>query len=191
MSALGPVRVCQVMGDMDGGAAQEAVMGWYRAIDRSRVQFDFVASNWSADLPTGEIGALGGEVYIVPRADRPRELARCCRDLFLEHPEWGVAHAHAGAQSAIPLREAERAGVHVRVLGAHAGDGDLLGPAQRLLWREACRHANARMACDAATGRACFGRRRFATVPDDPSEAAWLASAYESLSGWSQGLDEA
>ena len=36
-----PLRVAQIMGIMNNGGVEAVVMNYYRAIDRSRVQFDF------------------------------------------------------------------------------------------------------------------------------------------------------
>ena len=38
-----PIRVCQFVGNMFGGGVEAVVMNYRRHIDRSKVQFDFVA----------------------------------------------------------------------------------------------------------------------------------------------------
>ena len=40
-----PIRVLHVLGGLDRGGAETMVMNLYRAIDKSRVQFDFVVHN--------------------------------------------------------------------------------------------------------------------------------------------------
>mgnify|MGYP003182183662 FL=1 len=37
-----PIRVAQVVGKMNGGGVEAVVMNYYRHIDRSKVQFDFL-----------------------------------------------------------------------------------------------------------------------------------------------------
>ena len=59
----GPIRVAEVMGKMLGGGVEAVVMNYYRHIDRSRVQFDFVVDSDSSLIPQDEIESLGGRVF--------------------------------------------------------------------------------------------------------------------------------
>ena len=36
-----PIRIAQIMGKMNRGGVESVVMNYYRAIDKSRIQFDF------------------------------------------------------------------------------------------------------------------------------------------------------
>ena len=51
-----PIRVAHVVGKMCGGGVEAVVMNYYRHIDRSRVQFDFLVDEDSALVPREEIG---------------------------------------------------------------------------------------------------------------------------------------
>lgn len=61
-----PIRVAQVMGKMLGGGVESVVMNYYRHIDRSKVQFDFLVDADSTRVPEEEIKALGGRVFSHP-----------------------------------------------------------------------------------------------------------------------------
>ncbi|MDK6387555.1 hypothetical protein QP285_23635, partial [Escherichia coli] len=61
-----PIRVAQVMGKMLGGGVESVVMNYYRHIDRSKVQFDFLVDADSTRVPEEEIKALGGRVFRIP-----------------------------------------------------------------------------------------------------------------------------
>lgn len=37
-----PIRVAQIVGKMNGGGVEAVVMNYYRHIDKSKVQFDFL-----------------------------------------------------------------------------------------------------------------------------------------------------
>ena len=65
-----PTRVAHVVGKMCGGGVEAVVMNYYRHIDRSRVQFDFLVDEDSALVPREEIGSLGGRVFVVPPYQR-------------------------------------------------------------------------------------------------------------------------
>ena len=58
-------RVAAVMGKMNSGGKKNLVMEYYRHIDRSQVQFDFLCDADSNSIPEDEIAALGGKVYVV------------------------------------------------------------------------------------------------------------------------------
>ena len=53
-----PIRVAQMMTDMNYGGVEMVVMNYYRHIDRSRVQFDFFALEGST-LP--QAGCMWGQ----------------------------------------------------------------------------------------------------------------------------------
>ena len=59
MSESTPIRVAQMMTDMNYGGVEMVVMNYYRHIDRSKVQFDFFALEGSAVPQQEEIERLG------------------------------------------------------------------------------------------------------------------------------------
>ena len=60
------IRVAVVMGKMHSGGKKNLVMEYYRHIDKTKVQFDFICDEDSNAVPTDEIEAMGGRVYIIP-----------------------------------------------------------------------------------------------------------------------------
>ena len=55
-----PIRVAQIMGIMNNGGVEAVVMNYYRAIDRTRVQFDFFVDETCSFPQRNEIERLGG-----------------------------------------------------------------------------------------------------------------------------------
>lgn len=56
-----PIRVLQVFASLDRGGAEAMIMSLYRAIDRSKIQFDFVVN--ARNVPYAhedEVRRLGG-----------------------------------------------------------------------------------------------------------------------------------
>ena len=156
---VGPVRVAHVMGKMVGGGVEAVVMNYYRHIDRSRVQFDFLVDEDSAFVPREEIGSLGGRVFEVPPYQRPFAYARSLESLFADEG-WPIVHSHVNALSVVPLRGAARAGVPVRIAHSHstAGKGEPVKNAlKRLLRTQANRYPTHRLACSRYAGEWLFG----------------------------------
>ena len=58
-----PIRVAQMMTDMNYGGVEMVVMNYYRHMDRSRVQFDFFALEGSTLPQREEIERLGGRMW--------------------------------------------------------------------------------------------------------------------------------
>ncbi|PKM60516.1 MAG: glycosyltransferase family 1 protein [Firmicutes bacterium HGW-Firmicutes-4] len=59
------VRIAVIMGKMHSGGKKNLVMEYYRHIDRSKIQFDFICDKDSNAIPMEEIELLGGSVYQV------------------------------------------------------------------------------------------------------------------------------
>lgn len=59
-------RIAVVMGKMHSGGKKNLVMEYYRHIDREKIQFDFICDEDSNAIPSEEIAALGGRIYVIP-----------------------------------------------------------------------------------------------------------------------------
>lgn len=154
------IRVAHVMGKMVGGGLEQVVMNYYRHIDRSRVQFDFIVDEDSTLVPGDEIESLGGRVFVVPPYQHVIAYQRALVALFREQG-WTVVHSHENALSVFPLRAAKRAGVPVRIAHSHStsGRGE---PARNAMKAVLKRFSNIypthRMACSRHAGEWLFGR---------------------------------
>ena len=161
-----PIRVAQVMGKMLGGGVEAVVMNYYRNIDRSRVQFDFLVDADSTRVPRDEIESLGGRVFVVPPYQKPLSYQRELVKLFAEQ-RWPIVHSHINTLSVFPLRAAQRAGVPVRIAHSHSTSN----PNERaktvlkdILRTQANRYPTARFACGQYAGEWLFGRDQSFTV---------------------------
>ena len=79
-----PIRVAQVMGKMLYGGTGSVVMNYYRHIDRSKIQFDFIADSDSImPIPRkDEIESLGGRIFIALSYQRVNEYIPALVRLF-------------------------------------------------------------------------------------------------------------
>lgn len=93
-----PIRVAQIVGKMLGGGVEAVVMNYYRHIDRSKVQFDFLVDEDSTRVPEDEITALGGRIFRIPPYQHPiryrRELIRLMRE-----QQWPIVHSNINTLS--------------------------------------------------------------------------------------------
>ncbi len=180
-----PIRIAQVVGYMDGGGVEQVVMNYYRHIDRSRVQFDFIVCEGSKLIPSDEIQGLGGRVFMVSSYANVVAFMRQLRQLI--HAErWKIVHSHINALSVFPLYAAKLENVPVRIAHSHStsGKGELFkNLAKFLLKTQANRFPTHRFACGQYAGEWLFGKnehfeiirnaielRRFAFTPSARAE---------------------
>lgn len=156
-----PIRVCEFVGNMNGGGVEAVVMNYYRHVDRSKVQFDFVVTDSSTIVPRSEMESLGARVYVVPAYTNLIAFQKASYELFNTHPEWKIVHAHMNALNVFPLKEAFRAGVPVRISHSHstAGRGEMMkNIAKAVLKTQANRYPTERFACSRFAGEWLFGK---------------------------------
>lgn len=114
-----PIRVAQVMGIMNRGGVEAVIMNYYRAIDRTHVQFDFFVDERSSFPQREEIELLGGHIYFVPSYTSPLRMVRALVRQFLQN-HYTIVHAHLNTMNGFPLLAAKIANVPVRICHNHS-----------------------------------------------------------------------
>ena len=164
-----PIRVAQVMGKMLGGGVESVVMNYYRHIDHSKVQFDFLVDADSTRVPEEEIKALGGRVFRIPPYQHPLRYRKELVRLFHEE-HWPIVHSHINTLSVFPLSAAKKAGVPVRIAHSHStmGKGEFAKNLMKLALRPLSNlYPTERFACSEYAGKWLFGRNAdFTVIPN-------------------------
>lgn len=119
------IRVLHVVTYMGRGGLETMLMNYYRNIDRSRVQFDFlVHRNFEADYDK-EILSMGGRIFHISRlVPWSRLYRKKLKNFFLEHPEYRIVHVHQDCLSSVALQCAKECGVPVRIAHSHNRNQD-------------------------------------------------------------------
>lgn len=90
-----PIRVLQAVPSMGHGGIEHFLMNLYRAIDKDKVQFDFMYRVSYECVFDKEIDAMGGRIFRCVDPDRhPIRSGRFYRSFFAEHPEFCAVHEH-------------------------------------------------------------------------------------------------
>ena len=114
-----PIRVAQIIGKWLGGGVESVVMNYYRHIDRSKIQFDFICDEDSTNIPYDEINSLGGKVILIPPYQKVikyhNELKKVLKD-----GNYKIVHSHINTLSVFSLWAAKSAGVPVRIAHSHS-----------------------------------------------------------------------
>lgn len=121
-----PIRVLQVVAIMDRAGLETMLMNYYRAIDRDKIQFDFLVHRDTPGDYDDEIMSLGGRIYRLPEISLGNMLRyrRLFLDFISQHPEYHIIHSHLDALSALPLSAARAAGIPVRIAHSHTSSFD-------------------------------------------------------------------
>ena len=116
-----PIRVLQVLGGLEAGGAESFVMNLYRAIDKKKVQFDFVKHIEHKGVFEDEITQMGGKIYRCPQYTGKNHFAYCkwWDSFFKEHPEYHMIHGHVRSTASIYLKIAKKHGL-VTIAHSHS-----------------------------------------------------------------------
>ncbi|MBO5469816.1 MAG: glycosyltransferase [Lachnospiraceae bacterium] len=107
-------RIAVIMGKMHSGGKKSLVMEYYRHIDRTKIQFDFICDEDSNAIPFDEIEALGGRVYIVPPYQNIIANIKAIRDVCKKN-QYTIVHGYNGTMNVFGLYAAWREGVRIRI----------------------------------------------------------------------------
>lgn len=158
-----PVRVLNVLGTTNLGGAESRVMELYRALDRDKVQFDFLVHTEKEGQYSEEIRRLGGRIYSVPRFRVLNILSykKALRSFFREHHEFAAVHGHMTSTAAIYLPIAKKAGIPVTIAHARSAgvDPGIKGFVTKWIRYPLKYRADYCFACSAEAGEAVYGRK--------------------------------
>lgn len=116
-----PIRVLQVLTIMNLGGAETMIMNYYRHVDRTKIQFDFLLHRAERGFFDDEIESLGGKIFRMS-AISPKNYFSYKKNLnifFEEHPEYNIIHSHLNALSSIILGVAKKRKIPVRIAHSH------------------------------------------------------------------------
>ena len=158
-----PIIVAQIMGKWVGGGVESVIMNYYRHLDHSKVQFDFICDEDSTRIPYDEIKKLGGRVFLVPKYQNLPKYLKALEKLFKEN-QYRIIHSNINTLSVFPLYAAKKAGVPIRISHSHSTSNpkewkrnlikNILRPFSK-------RYATDYFACSELAGRYLFGNKAF------------------------------
>lgn len=116
-----PVRILNLFTIMNRGGAETMVMNYYRSIDRSKVQFDFMVHRQERGAYDDEIEALGGRIYRMPPIHPGKfgKYKKALKVFFDEHPEYQILHSHMSELGYYAFKEAKSRGIKCTICHAH------------------------------------------------------------------------
>lgn len=152
-------RVLQVVTHMNRGGLETMLMNYYRNMDRTRIQFDFLTHRPYEGDYGEEIKSMGGKIYHLPILNPfSGSYKKTLRLFFLDHPEYQIIHVHQDCLSGVILKIAKDCGVKVRIAHSHTANQvkDLKYPIKLFCRNRIPQYATALMACGKDAGMWMF-----------------------------------
>lgn len=118
---MGPIRILQCFTIMNRGGAETMIMNYYRNIDRSKIQFDFLVHREEKGAYDDEILRLGGRIYRLSNI-HPKNFVKYKKEVkeFLnEHKEYKIIHGNFSELGYFLYKEAKKQGVPTIICHAH------------------------------------------------------------------------
>ena len=156
-----PIRVLQIIGDVVGGGVETVIMNYYRNIDRTKIQFDFVVHKGALPQYITKAKKYGGKVYEI--TSYKSNIFKYTYEIYkiIKENNYKIIHSNMNSLSGFPLLAAYLAGAKVRILHNHTTDNSAEGIrtiAKRLLRPFAKLFANQYWACSKLAAEWMYGK---------------------------------
>lgn len=125
MESNKPIRVLQMTASLFRGGSQNMIVNLYKAIDRNKIQFDFIVDHPELDDLQDTIEALGGKVYVMPqfKGTNILEVKKAWNVFFANHPEYKIIHSHSRSYASIYLKIAKKYGLKTIIHSHNTSNG--------------------------------------------------------------------
>ena len=153
------IRILQVVTHMNRGGLETMLMNYYRQMDRTRVQFDFLTHREYDGDYGEEIRQLGGKLYHMPVLNPfSPSYRKQLGEFFDSHSEYKIVHVHQDCLSGVILHVAKKHGVPVRIAHSHGANQikDIKYPIKLFYRHFIAKYATKLMACGEDAGKWMF-----------------------------------
>lgn len=156
------MRILHMIGRLEMGGSQNMVMSLYRAIDRGRIQFDFIVDCDEENVFEKEIEQLGGRIFQLPKFNgiNYKQVRRAWSIFFKEHPEYKVLHSHIRSYASLYLPIAKEYGLKTIIHSHNTSNGDgIMAIAKKVLQYPLRFQADYFFGCSEIAGQWLFGKK--------------------------------
>ena len=158
---MSPIKILQIFTVLNKGGAETNLMNYYRNMDRSQFQIDFLVHRENGFFEE-ELLNSGSKIFRLP-AILPwklKEYKKAVKNFFEEHNDYDIIHGQCSELGVFIYEEAKRRGIPVIIAHAHNNrmdrDKKLVF---RLMWKKRMRKSiNAYFTCGQEAAENLFGK---------------------------------
>lgn len=165
-----PIRVLQVVPNMQAGGLEAFIMNLYRNIDRKKIQFDFLVHYNEKKFYDDEIETLGGKIYRFSLRDDNNLLKYIYQlDKFYKiHPEYKIVHCHMSSIGFIHFLVAKKNGVKVRIAHSHNTNTEktVKGFLKSIMIKPLRFISTDNFSCSTEAGKYLYKNKKFDIIPN-------------------------
>ena len=163
-----PERILLLFTIMNRGGAESMVMNYYRNIDRTLIQFDFMVHRLERGAFDDEIESFGGQIYrmcpVYPQ--NFYKYKKLLKEFFNTHTAYKIIHSHMSELGYFAFKEAKKQNIPVRICHAHNTPVFLLmgwnerikGFARWYLKKNIIQYSTHLFTCSVDSGKWLFGK---------------------------------
>lgn len=120
-----PIRVLEMVASLTYGGSQAMIVNLCQAMDKKKVQCDFIVDHPDMMGMKDIVEALGSKIYIMPTfvGTNVREVKEAWDSFFTEHPEYKILHSHSRSYAAIYLPIARKHGLKTIIHSHNTSNG--------------------------------------------------------------------
>jgi glycosyltransferase involved in cell wall biosynthesis len=159
---LEPLRILQLFTILNRGGAETNIMNYYRKLDRTRFQFDFIVHRCEKGAYEDEILALGGKIFRLPPLD-PLRIYNYKKEIasFFDQNTYSIIHGNCSELGLYIYQEAKKRGVPVIIAHAHnSTDGwNLKSPFRYYYKKNMLRYITTYFSCGSEASVWLFGKK--------------------------------
>ena len=157
-----PIRVLHMIGSLNIGGSQAMIVNFYKSIDRTQVQFDFIIDRPSETYFKETVEALGAKVFEMPTFTGYNflQIKKAWNSFFKDHPEYKILHSHVRSYASLYIPIAKKHGLKTIIHSHSTSNGSgLSSVVKRIMQSSLKRKADYLFACSEESGRWLFGNK--------------------------------
>lgn len=162
MEKNNPMRVLQMTASLYSGGSQNMIINLYKAIDRNKIQFDFIVDHPELDDLKPVVEELGAKIYVMPKfvGTNVLEVKKAWNSFFKEHPEYKIIHSHSRSYAAIYLKIAKEHGLKTIIHSHNTSNGSgIKSRIKDFLQKDLRNVADYFIGCSLNAGKWLFGEK--------------------------------
>lgn len=155
-----PIRILHMIGSLNIGGSQSMIINLHKAIDKTKVQFDYIIDHPGHLYYESVVKSLGGKIYEFPtfKGHNFLEIRKVWKQFFKDHPEYKILHSHVRSYASLYLPIAKKFGLKTIIHSHSTSNGNGMGSVVKRIMQYPLRwQADYFFGCSKEAGAWLFG----------------------------------